>query len=69
VACGDERPASRRLHALTDPYSAEEYRINGVVSDMAEFAKALACKSGQPMVGANGPGAPCAPIKSAATGP
>jgi endothelin-converting enzyme/putative endopeptidase len=52
-ACGDERPASKRLHALTDPHSPEEYRINGVVSNMPEFAKAFACKSDQPMVRAN----------------
>jgi endothelin-converting enzyme/putative endopeptidase len=52
-ACGDERPASKRLHALTDPHSPEEYRINGVVSNMPEFAKAFACKSSQPMVRAN----------------
>jgi len=52
-ACGDERPANKRLHALTDPHSPDEYRINGVVSNMPEFAKAFACKAGQPMVRAN----------------
>jgi putative endopeptidase len=49
-ACGDARPESRRAHALTDPHSPEEYRINGVVSNMPEFAAAFACKVGQPMV-------------------
>ncbi|MGD0669499.1 MAG: M13 family metallopeptidase [Bryobacteraceae bacterium] len=52
-ACGDERPASKRVHALTDPHSPNEYRINGVVSNMPEFAKAFSCKPGQPMVRAN----------------
>jgi len=52
-ACGDERAANKRLHALTDPHSPEQYRINGVVSNMPEFAKAFACKPGQPMVRSN----------------
>jgi endothelin-converting enzyme/putative endopeptidase len=52
-ACGDERAASKRLHALTDQHSPNEYRINGVVSNMPEFAKAFACKTGQPMVRVN----------------
>jgi putative endopeptidase len=52
-ACGDERPESKRLHAMTDPHSPNEYRINGVVSDMPQFSKAFACKAGQPMVRAN----------------
>jgi endothelin-converting enzyme/putative endopeptidase len=49
-ACGDERPESKRLHAVTDPHSPLEYRINGVVSNMPEFSHAFACKAGQPMV-------------------
>jgi endothelin-converting enzyme/putative endopeptidase len=49
-ACGDERPESKRVHAVTDPHSPLEYRVNGVVSDMPEFAHAFACKAGQPMV-------------------
>jgi len=49
-ACGDERPESKRVHAVTDPHSPLEYRINGVVSNMPEFSKAFACKAGQPMV-------------------
>src|ERR1035441_1228223 len=36
--------------AITNPHSPEEYRINGVVSNMPEFAKAFSCKAGQPMV-------------------
>ncbi|MDP9113174.1 MAG: M13 family metallopeptidase [Acidobacteriota bacterium] len=49
-ACGDERTESKRANAITNPHSPEEYRINGVVSNMPEFAKAFACRAGQPMV-------------------
>jgi len=49
-ACGDERAASKRVHAITDPHSPPEYRINGVVANMPEFQAAFACKVGQPMV-------------------
>ncbi len=53
-ACGDERPESKRLHAITDPHSPDEYRINGVVANLPEFGEAFGCKEGQPMVRANG---------------
>jgi len=49
-ACGDERAASKRLNAVTNPHSPNQYRINGVVSNMPEFRAAFACKAGQPMV-------------------
>jgi len=49
-ACGDERPESKRLGAITNPHSPNEYRINGVVSNMPEFGKAFSCRVGQPMV-------------------
>ena len=49
-ACGDERPESKRANAITNPHSPEEYRINGVVSNMPQFRDAFACKVGQPMV-------------------
>jgi putative endopeptidase len=52
-ACGEERPEAKRVNAMTDPHSPNEYRINGVVSNMPEFSKAFACKAGQPMVRAN----------------
>ncbi len=52
-ACGDERVESKRLHAITDPHSPNEYRINGVVSNMPEFREAFGCKAGQAMVNAN----------------
>ena len=49
-ACGSERPEQKRLNAITNPHSPNEYRINGVVSNIPEFAAAFACKAGQPMV-------------------
>ena len=49
-ACGDERPESRRASAITNEQSPDEYRINGVVSNMPQFASAFACRVGQPMV-------------------
>jgi putative endopeptidase len=49
-ACGDERPESMRLNAITNPHSPDEFRINGVVSNMPEFGSAFACRPGQPMV-------------------
>jgi endothelin-converting enzyme/putative endopeptidase len=48
-ACSNERPEDLRVRAATDPHSPGEYRINGVVVNMPEFAKAFACKPGQPM--------------------
>jgi endothelin-converting enzyme/putative endopeptidase len=49
-ACGSERPEQKRVSAITNPHSPNEYRINGVVSNMPEFATAFSCKIGQPMV-------------------
>ncbi len=49
-ACGDTRPEMKRERALTDPHSPLEFRVNGVVSNMPEFAKAFSCTAGQPMV-------------------
>lgn len=48
-ACENVRPEDQRVHAATDPHSPGEYRINGVVVNMQEFAKAFSCKAGQPM--------------------
>jgi putative endopeptidase len=49
-ACGDERPENKRLNAATNEHSPDEFRVNGVVSNMPEFEKAFSCKVGQPMV-------------------
>ncbi|HEY6349452.1 MAG TPA: M13 family metallopeptidase [Candidatus Angelobacter sp.] len=49
-ACDNERPEEMRVRALTDPHSPARYRINGVVVNMPDFARAFSCKAGQPMV-------------------
>ena len=48
--CANERPDDLRMRATTDPHSPAKYRINGVLVNMPEFAKAFGCKAGQPMV-------------------
>ncbi|CAN7485849.1 M13 family metallopeptidase [Pseudoduganella sp. LjRoot289] len=48
--CENERPEALRVNALTNPHSPGKYRINGVVVNMPEFARAFSCKPGQPMV-------------------
>ena len=48
-ACENDRVEELRVRAATDPHSPAEYRINGVVVNMPEFAKAFACKAGSPM--------------------
>jgi endothelin-converting enzyme/putative endopeptidase len=47
--CENQTPASARLQALTDPHATAAFRVNGVVANMPEFAKAFACKPGTPM--------------------
>jgi putative endopeptidase len=49
-ACENDRPENLRVKALTDPHSPGRYRVNGVVVNMPEFARAFSCKPGQPMV-------------------
>jgi putative endopeptidase len=51
-ACENERPENQRVNAITDPHSPGKYRVNGIVSDMPQFAAAFGCKAGQPMVAA-----------------
>ncbi len=48
--CANERPEDLRVRAQVDPHSPAEFRINGVLVNMPEFAKAFSCKAGQPMV-------------------
>jgi putative endopeptidase len=48
--CTNERPEDMRVRAQTDPHSPAQYRINGVVANMPEFAQAFSCKASQPMV-------------------
>jgi endothelin-converting enzyme/putative endopeptidase len=51
--CANERDENRRLRATVDPHSPEQYRANGVVSNMPEFQQAFHCKVGSPMVNQN----------------
>ena len=49
-ACENVRPENLRVSAITNPHSPGYARINGVVVNMPEFARAFSCKAGQPMV-------------------
>ncbi|HMF65422.1 MAG TPA: M13 family metallopeptidase [Edaphobacter sp.] len=49
-ACENTREANSRLQAATDPHSPGFARINGIVTNMPEFATAFGCKVSQPMV-------------------
>ncbi|MDB4949143.1 MAG: peptidase [Gemmatimonadetes bacterium] len=44
------RPQQLRLMVQTDPHSPNEFRVNGPLSNMPEFAAAFGCKQGDPMV-------------------
>jgi putative endopeptidase len=50
IWCENERDELKRMLAQTNPHSPSETRVNGVVSNMSEFAKAFSCKEGDPMV-------------------
>jgi endothelin-converting enzyme/putative endopeptidase len=53
VWCGELRPEAARTAVMTQGHSLGRYRVNNVVSDVGEFAKAFNCKAGQPMVREN----------------
>lgn len=44
------RDEAARLQIQTDPHSPGQFRVNGPLSNMPEFAKAFGCKEGDPMV-------------------
>jgi putative endopeptidase len=48
-ACENERPENLRVNAITNPHSPGKYRVNGIVSNLPEFAKAFNCGEGTPM--------------------
>ncbi|MFV3128792.1 M13 family metallopeptidase [Niveispirillum sp. KHB5.9] len=50
VWCAHERPEFRRLQAQTGVHSLPEYRVNGTLSNMPEFAKAFNCQPTDKMV-------------------
>ncbi len=47
--CANVREESARLRIKTDPHSPPKYRVNGPVSNSADFAAAFQCKEGAPM--------------------
>ncbi|MDZ5647489.1 M13 family metallopeptidase [Nitrospirillum sp. BR 11828] len=49
VWCSNQRDDAKRDQAITDVHSLSEYRVNGVVSNNPEFAKAFNCKADAPM--------------------
>jgi endothelin-converting enzyme/putative endopeptidase len=48
--CTNTRAETKRLRATADAHSPEQYRANGVVSNMPEFQQAFHCKPESPMV-------------------
>jgi predicted metalloendopeptidase len=48
--CTKVRPEAARLRAQTDPHSPARWRVNGPLSNLAEFAAAFQCPAGSPMV-------------------
>jgi putative endopeptidase len=44
------RDEDLKTRLATDPHSPEQWRVNGPVSNSADFARAFACKPGDPMV-------------------
>lgn len=53
IWCSNVRPEMMRTLLLMNPHPLDKYRVNNVVSNMPEFAKAFGCHKGQPMVRAN----------------
>ncbi|MBX7186303.1 MAG: M13 family metallopeptidase [Vicinamibacteria bacterium] len=51
--CQNSTEASSRQLAQTDPHSPGEFRVNGVVSNSPQFAKAFGCKAPAPMIREN----------------
>ena len=51
--CSELRPEIMRTQVIGNPHSLPKYRVNNVVANMPEFAKAFGCKKGQPLVHEN----------------
>lgn len=51
--CSNLTPKTLRMLALSNPHSPPRYRVNGVVANLPDFAKAFSCQPGQPMVRKN----------------
>jgi endothelin-converting enzyme/putative endopeptidase len=50
IWCENQTPQATRLQALSNEHSDPKYRVNGVVSNSPDFAKAFGCKANSPMV-------------------
>ena len=51
--CTQQRPEIMRTQVIGNPHSLPRYRVNNVVANMPEFAKAFGCRKGQPLVHVN----------------
>jgi putative endopeptidase len=51
--CTQYRPEIMRIVLLSNPHSMPKYRVNNVVANMPEFARAFGCKQGAPLVHQN----------------
>jgi putative endopeptidase len=47
------RPEAARVQVNTNPHAPAQWRVNGPLSNMPEFARAFSCKAGDPMVRAD----------------
>jgi len=47
--CTNYRPEAARLQAQINPHSTAQWRVNGSVSDNADFSRAFSCKVGSAM--------------------
>ena len=53
VWCQNATAEFERANAMNNPHAPNQYRVNGVVSNMPEFQKAFSCQADAPMVRAN----------------
>ena len=51
--CSSWTPEMMRTAILSNPHPLDKYRVNNVLGNMPEFAKAFGCHKGQPMVHEN----------------
>jgi len=50
IWCQNASPDEVRRRVIIDPHSPGRWRVNGVLQNNSDFAKAFGCKAGQPMV-------------------
>jgi putative endopeptidase len=50
IFAGQQRPEAERVRVATNPHPPNNFRVDGSVSNLPEFAKAFGCKPGDPMV-------------------